>query len=153
LTSVERIAYDGFRKVPPMTQVDEPSTNAPIATLPWNVKLLGLVSLLNDTASDMIFPLLPLFMTKELGGTAAALGLMEGMSESAASVLKLYSGGWSDRAGTRKPFVVAGYLLAGLTRPIMAIVTAPWQLVGIRLASLIGKGIRTAPRDALIADS
>jgi hypothetical protein len=122
-------------------------------SLPRNVKLLGLASLFNDIASEMIYPLLPQFLLGMLGGSRFFLGIIEGVADSVASLLKLWAGAWSDRAGRRKGFVVAGYTLASLARPLVALTTAPWQLLLVRFADRVGKGLRTAPRDALIADS
>jgi MFS family permease len=127
-----------------------PRTRAP---LPRNVKLLGLASLINDVASEMIYPLLPLFLIATLGGSRVHLGVIEGAADSAASLLKLWSGGWSDRAGRRKGFVVSGYALATIARGLLGLSTAPWQVFVARVGDRIGKGIRTSPRDALIADS
>ncbi len=121
--------------------------------LPRNVKVLGLVSLLNDIASEMIFPLLPYFLLTVLPGNRFTLGVIEGAADSVASLLKLWSGGRSDQAGRRKGFVLFGYSLATLSRPFLGVIVAPWQLLAIRVADRIGKGVRTAPRDALIADS
>jgi MFS family permease len=121
--------------------------------LPRNVKLLGWASFLNDVASEMVFPLLPQFLLQVLGGNKLHLGLIEGAADTAASLLKLWSGGRSDRVGARKGFVVFGYALAALVRPVIALIVAPWQLFTIRIGDRIGKGIRTSPRDALIADS
>lgn len=121
--------------------------------LPRNVRVLGLVSLVNDIASEMIFPLLPTFLMSVLGATTVSLGVIEGAADSAASLLKLWSGGRSDRAGRRKGFVIFGYALAAVTRPLIGLVTGPGQLFAIRLADRAGKGVRTSPRDALIADS
>jgi MFS family permease len=121
--------------------------------LPRNVWLLGWTSLLNDTASEMAAPLLPSFLIGALGGDARDLGLIEGCADSTASILKLFSGGWSDRAGRRKGFVVFGYALPALVRPLLRWAVAPWHVLAIRLGDRIGKGVRTAPRDALIADS
>lgn len=122
-------------------------------TLPRNVKLLGAASLLNDVASEMIFPLMPQFLVTVLGGTRFHLGIIEGVADSVASLLKLWSGGRSDRAGRRKGFVIFGYTLAAVARPLIGIAAAPWHLFAARTADRIGKGIRTSPRDALIADS
>lgn len=121
--------------------------------LPRNVRVLGLSSLLNDIASEMIFPLLPDFLMTLASGNKFYLGVIEGLADSVASLLKLWSGSWSDRAGRRKGFVVFGYSLAALIRPWIGLVAATWQLAVIRVGDRIGKGIRTAPRDALIADS
>ena len=132
------------------TGTTTPTTEQP---LPRNVKVLGGTSLLNDVASEMVFPLLPTFLLGVLGGNKLSLGVIEGAADTAASLLKLLSGGWSDRLGRRKGFVLVGYVLAVVTRPLIGLITAPWQLFGLRTADRTGKGIRTAPRDALIADS
>jgi len=134
---------------------DSPSTADRDARreLPRNVKVLGLTSLLNDTASEIIFPLLPTFLLTALGGSFVYLGLIEGAADSIAGLLKLWAGGWSDRVRHRKRFLIFGYALAACFRPLIGLVTAPWQVLAIRTADRIGKGIRTSPRDALIADS
>jgi MFS family permease len=124
-----------------------------VAKLPANVKLLGAASLLNDIASEMIFPLMPAFLIEVLGGSKAYLGLIEGLADSISSLLRLWSGAWSDRAGWRKGFVVFGYGLTALVRPFAGVATAPWHLFTVRIFDRIGKGVRTSPRDALIADS
>src|SRR6476619_1322610 len=121
--------------------------------LPRNVKILGLASLLNDIASEMVFPLLPAFLINVLHGTKTSLGLMEGVADSVSSLLRLFSGAWSDRAGSRKAFVIFGYALAALARPLSGLAGRPWHLFATRTADRIGKGIRTSPRDAMIADS
>lgn len=126
------------------------TTNQP---LPRNVKVLGWVSFLNDVASEMIFPLLPKFLMSVLGGTVFFVGITEGTVDSVSSIVKLSSGGWSDRIGSRKGLVLFGYALAALSRPLIGVITAPWQLLFIRLSDRIGKGTRNPPRDALIADS
>ena len=101
----------------------------------------------------MIYPLLPQFLTAVLGGTWLHLGIIEGVADSASSLLKLWSGAWSDRAGWRKHFIVFGYAVATIARPLIGVVTAPWHLFVARTADRVGKGVRTSPRDALIADS
>ncbi|REJ65697.1 MAG: MFS transporter [Planctomycetota bacterium] len=121
--------------------------------LPRNVRLLGWASFLNDVASEMIYPLMPQFLITVLGGSRFHLGIIEGVADSAASLLKLWSGGWSDRVGSRKGFVVWGYAIATVSRPITGLLTAPWQLFFVRTADRVGKGVRTSPRDALIAES
>ncbi|MSR56907.1 MAG: MFS transporter [Planctomycetaceae bacterium] len=126
---------------------------SPAPPLPRNVKVLGMASLLNDTASEMIFPLLPNFLLTILGGNRFYLGLIEGAADSVASLLKLWSGGRSDRAGRRKGFILFGYSLAAIARPLVGVIFAPWQLFLVRFGDRIGKGIRTSPRDALIACS
>lgn len=117
-----------------------------------NVLWLSLVSLLNDTASEMIYPLLPFFLTTTLGASATALGVIEGAADSASSLVKLLGGWVSDRFG-RRPLVTTGYGIAGAVRPVLAAVTAPWQVLALRLTDRFGKGIRSAPRDALLAES
>lgn len=122
-------------------------------SLPANVKLLGVASLLNDVASEMIYPLMPQFLMTVLGGNRFHLGIIEGFAESVSSLLKLWSGAWSDSTGQRKGPVVFGYSLAALARPVTGLVLAPWQLFVTRTIDRVGKGLRSAPRDALIADS
>jgi MFS family permease len=122
------------------------------ASLPRNVWLLGLASLLNDTASEVIFSLTPAFL-KSIGGTPKDLGLIEGAADTVAALIKLKSGGWSDRLKTRRWFVIFGYVVAALIRPFSALAQVPWHLVSIRVVDRIGKGVRTAPRDALLAES
>lgn len=131
---------------------DSASSAAPKG-LARNVRVLGLTSLVNDIAGEMIFPLIPAFLTDVLGAGKATLGAIEGVADSTASILKLFAGGLSDRAGKRKVFVVTGYALAAVTRPLIGLATMPWQLLVVRTGDRIGKGIRTAPRDAMIADS
>ncbi|MGZ7041573.1 MAG: MFS transporter, partial [Thermoanaerobaculia bacterium] len=105
------------------------------------VKLLSLNSLLNDSASEMIFPLLPIFLTATLGASAVDVGLIEGAADGLASVLKYYAGVWSDRASKRKPLIVGGYTLAALSRGLIAAATV-WPLVLLaRLIDRTGKGI------------
>ncbi|HUP63581.1 MAG TPA: MFS transporter [Thermoanaerobaculia bacterium] len=116
------------------------------------VILLGFAALLNDTASEMLYPLLPVFLTATLGATPAVVGLIEGAADGLASILKYVAGSWSDRAGRRKPLVVSGYALATASRALIAAATM-WPLVlTARLLDRSGKGIRSAPRDAMISD-
>jgi len=121
--------------------------------IPPNVRALGVVSLLTDTSTEMVYPLLPLFLTRTLGAGVGFVGLVEGVAEATASLLKLTSGWLSDRLRRRKVLVVWGYSLSSLTRPMMAMALLPSHVLGIRFLDRIGKGIRTSPRDALIADS
>jgi MFS family permease len=116
------------------------------------VVTLGWVSFLSDVASDMIYPLLPGFLTRTLAASPAALGLIEGIAEATASFAKLLSGWWSDRARRRKPLVAAGYALAAAARPLVGLATSWLQVLAIRFSDRVGKGIRTAPRDALLSD-
>jgi MFS family permease len=113
---------------------------------------LGWVSLLTDFSSDMIYPLLPDFLTRTLGASPAIIGLIEGVAEATASITKTLSGWWSDRMARRKPLVVAGYSIAAVARPLIGLATSWIQVLAIRFADRVGKGIRTAPRDALLAD-
>lgn len=118
-----------------------------------NVFFLGLVSLLNDTSSEMIFTLLPLFLANVLGAAPTVIGLVEGVAESTASFLRIGSGWLSDKIGRRKLLAFSGYALSTAMKPLMYI-AASWGLVlGVRFTDRIGKGIRSAPRDALVADS
>lgn len=114
---------------------------------------IGLVSLFNDASSEIIYPLLPLFLATSLGASAVAIGTIEGLAESISSLLKLFAGNISDRLGKRKFLVVGGYALAALTRPLLAFAGNWHQVLAIRLGDRVGKGVRTAPRDAMIADS
>jgi MFS family permease len=118
-----------------------------------NVVILGFVSLLNDAASEMIYPLLPVFLTAVLGAGPAALGVIEGIAESTAAFLKLYSGYLSDRVKRRKGWIVAGYSLSNIIRPLIALAGTWPQVLALRFADRVGKGIRTSPRDAMIADA
>jgi len=121
------------------------------AGLPPAVKGLSLVSLFNDFASEMVYPLLPAFVTGTLGGGAALLGLLDGAADLTSAVLKVVSGRLADRPRWRGPLILAGYLTAVLVRPLIAVASAAWQVVGFRVIDRVGKGIRTPPRDALIA--
>ncbi len=121
--------------------------------LPRQVKLFGWVSLLNDFASEMIYPLLPAFVTGVLGGGAQALGALDGAAEFAAAVVKLGAGRLADRTSRRGPLIVLGYLIAVVVRPVIAVTGAAWQVIGLRVVDRLGKGLRTPPRDALIADA
>jgi MFS family permease len=118
-----------------------------------NVVILGFVSLLNDGASEMIYPLLPAFLTAVLGAGPAALGIIEGIAESTASLLKLYSGYLSDRVKKRKGWIVAGYSISNVIRPLIAFSTSWLHVLALRFSDRVGKGLRTSPRDAIIADS
>lgn len=120
--------------------------------LPAGIWMLGLVSLLMDTSSEMIHSLLPLFMVGTLGASALAVGLMEGLAESTALIVKVFSGVLSDYLGKRKALAVLGYGLAAITKPLFAIASSSGIVLAARLLDRVGKGIRGAPRDALVAD-
>lgn len=121
-------------------------------SIPRNVIALGIVSMFTDAATEMIYPLLPLFIAT-LGSGAVLLGIIEGVAETTASLLKLASGIVSDKLGKRKRLVVIGYVISSFVRPLVGMVSGAWQIALIRTADRIGKGIRTSPRDALIASS
>src|SRR5258706_15858066 len=117
-----------------------------------NVLLLGLVSLLADVSSGMVVPLLPAFLVA-LGGGAEALGIIEGAAEATASLFKYLAGRWSDRVRRLLPMAVAGYTLPAAVRPLLSLAQAPWHVLAVRCADRVGKGIRTSPRDKLLAAS
>ena len=120
--------------------------------LPRNVWILGFVSLLMDLSSEIYHALLPLFITVTLGLPVAALGAIDGIAEATASFAKLASGRLSDRSRRRKPWILAGYGLAALSKPLFPLAAGPVEVMGARFADRIGKGIRGAPRDGMIAD-
>lgn len=119
--------------------------------LPRGVWRIGWVSFFTDFASEMIYPLLPLFLTRVLGAGAMSLGVIEGVADAANSALKIAAGHLSDRWNARKPLVVFGYTLSSSVRPLMAAAGAWWQVLGLRFIDRLGKGIRGAPRDAMLA--
>src|SRR5687768_17207980 len=121
------------------------------AAIPRPVWFLGWTSLFTDAATEMIYPLLPIYLSRVLGAGAASLGIIEGVAEGVNSLLKVVSGWWSDRRGRRRPLVIAGYALSGAARPLIAL-TMTWpQVLIIRALDRTGKGIRGAPRDAMLA--
>lgn len=124
--------------------------------LPRLVLVLGVVSLLTDLSSEMILPLLPTLLLGTLGATPVIVGLVDGIADALSAVLKLVFGRLSDRSvasgGRRKPYVVAGYALSTVVRPLVALAGAPWHVVAVRAVDRVGKGVRSSPRDALIAD-
>ncbi len=122
-----------------------------LSHLPRTVWLIGLISLVNDSASEMLYPLIPLYLSAVLMAGPKALGLIEGVAEATASLLKLFSGVLMDRTRRAKPWIVVGYGLVGLGRPLIAFVTSwPWLML-IRFSDRVGKGLRTSPRDAMLA--
>jgi MFS family permease len=118
-----------------------------------NVYALGAVSFFTDVATEMIYPLLPVFLTSVLGASAGFVGVIEGAAESTAALLKLASGWWSDRVSRRKPLVVVGYVIASVVRPLIALAQTASVVLAIRVSDRIGKGLRSSARDALIAES
>lgn len=122
-----------------------------LLSLPRSVWLLGLISLVNDSASEMMYPLIPLYLSSVLMAGPRVLGLIEGIAEAVASLLKLWAGVVVDRSGHSKPWIVGGYGIAGLARPAIAFVTGWPALLALRVADRIGKAVRAAPRDALLA--
>jgi MFS family permease len=118
-----------------------------------NVRNLGWVSFFNDVSSEMIYPLLPLFLTQVLGAGVLFVGLIEGIAESVSSFLKLFSGWLSDRFQKRKGIIFFGYSLASITRPFMGLATSAYHVLILRFVDRVGKGTRTSPRDALVSQS
>ena len=118
-----------------------------------NVFIAGLVSFFMDVSSEMIYPLVPLFLSNVLGVNKSIIGLIEGIAESTASLLKVFSGWFSDRIGNRKWLMAAGYSISTLSRPIVSLATGWQHILGSRFMDRFGKGVRTAPRDAIIAES
>ena len=124
-----------------------------IVSLPRTVWLIAIISLVNDSASDMLYPQIPLYLTSVLMAGPKALGIIEGIAEATSSVFKLFSGVIVDRTRRTKPWIVIGYALAGFGRPLIAFVSSWTGLLLIRFADRIGKGLRSSPRDALLATS
>ena len=125
----------------------------PSKRLPRTVVVIGFVSLLNDFASEMVVPLIPLLLVTVLAAGPVALGLIEGVADTVSNLLKLWAGRHSDlRHRRRKPYIIAGYLLSNLARPLIGIAGSWFAVLTIRVTDRVGKGVRTAPRDALVAD-
>ncbi|MGE5404054.1 MAG: MFS transporter, partial [Candidatus Saccharibacteria bacterium] len=118
-----------------------------------NIIMAGLVSFFSDIAGYMIAPVLPLFLVGALGASTTLVGLIEGVSEATASLLKIFSGWFSDKIGKRKPLLIIGYTLSNVIRPAFGFTTSWMQVLVLKFSDKVGKGLRTAPRDALIADS
>ncbi|MHB8792948.1 MAG: MFS transporter [Thermoleophilia bacterium] len=131
----------------------DPEPGSPVPGVSRNVFILGITSFLTDLSSEIIYPLVPLFLTTTLGAPVAVVGLIEGIAESTASILKVFSGWVSDRWRRRRPLTIIGYGISALAKPLLA-ATGSWpQVLSLRFGDRLGKGIRVAPRDALIADS
>jgi MFS family permease len=126
----------------------EPAEKPPIPRPVW---FLGWTSLFTDAATEMIYPLLPVYLSRVLGATAVSLGIIEGVAEGVNSLLKVLSGYWSDRVRRRRPIVIGGYTLSSIARPFIAVTTTWPQVLVIRALDRVGKGIRGAPRDVLLA--
>ena len=135
------------------TPPPEPARTRARARLPLAVILLGFTSLFTDVGTEMIFPLLPVFLTEVLKAGPAYIGLVEGAADTVSSLLKLASGVVADRVPRRKPLVLLGYGLSSAVRPFVALATQPWHVLAVRVTDRVGKGIRGSPRDALIADA
>lgn len=131
---------------------DQPRRAQPSDALPPVVVALGAVSFCTDVAGEMIVPLLPTFLAS-LGGSHLALGVLQGLSDLVVAGLKLCSGWISDRQARRRPWILFGYSLSAVLRPLYAVVASPWAAVAVRTADRVGKGLRQAPRDALLADA
>jgi len=130
----------------------DPAPPSARAALPGTVWAVGLVSLFMDVSSEIVHSLLPLFLTTTLGASVAFVGLIDGIAESTASISKVFSGFISDRIGRRRPLILLGYGLAAISKPLFALAGSASVVLGARFADRIGKGLRGAPRDALIAD-
>jgi MFS family permease len=124
-----------------------------IFSLPRTVWLIGLISFLNDVASEMVYPLMPLYLATVLMAGPKALGIIEGVAEASSSVFKLVSGVIVDRTKKAKPWIILGYILAGLSRPLIVIANSWLWVAAIRFTDRIGKGLRSSPRDALLAET
>ena len=122
-------------------------------SLPRTVWLIGLISFVNDAASEMLYPLMPLYLATVLMTGPKALGLIEGVAEATSSIFKLVSGVIVDRTKKTKPWIVIGYFLAGIGRPLIAIANSWTWVLCIRFTDRLGKGLRSSPRDALLAES
>src|SRR5258705_1022298 len=126
----------------------EPAEKPPT---PPPVGFRGGTSLFTDAAAEMIYPLLPVYLSRVLGATAVSLGIIEGVAEGVNSLLKVFSGYWSDRVRRRRPIVIGGYALSSIARPFIAVTTTWPQVLVVRALDRVGKGIRGAPRDVLLA--
>jgi MFS family permease len=133
--------------------IEKAPAAARVPRLPPTIILLGFTSLFTDVGTEMIFPLLPVFLTETLRAGPTYLGLVEGAADAISSLMKLASGSLADVLPRRKPLVVFGYGLASAARPFVALATKPWHALAVRVTDRVGKGLRSSPRDALIADA
>ncbi len=136
-----------------MDVIERAPSAARRSRLPLAVVLLGFTSLFTDIGTEMIFPLLPVFLTETLRAGPAYLGIVEGAADTVSSLLKLASGVIADVSPRRKPLILFGYGLASAARPFVALATRPWHVLAVRVTDRVGKGVRSSPRDALIADA
>src|SRR5512135_1159004 len=127
-----------------------PRFRSRLGALPRNVWAVKLTSFMTDVSSEMLFPLLPLFLSNVLGAKTGVVGVVEGVAETTASLLKVISGRLSDRVGRRKGLAVGGYVVSTLAKPLLLVARVWGAVLGIRFIERLGKGLRTAPRDALI---
>lgn len=145
-----------FSKIMRPSSIRHPPSSVPargsLHALPKGVWVLGFGSLLMDTSSELVHSLLPIFMATVLGASMATIGVIEGVAEATASITKVFSGGLSDYLGKRKPLVVLGYGLSAVTKLVFPLASTLWWVFSARFVDRVGKGIRGAPRDALIAD-
>ncbi|MBL7063215.1 MAG: MFS transporter, partial [Anaerolineae bacterium] len=135
-----------------MLPSESESTSSGIRSLPRNVWAVSLTSFFMDISSEMVINILPLFLSNVLGVKTNVIGLIEGVAEATASLLKVFSGYLSDKLRSRKWLAVAGYALSALSKPFFYFANSWGAVAGVRWADRVGKGIRTAPRDALVAD-
>ncbi|WP_374685651.1 MFS transporter [Promineifilum sp.] len=133
--------------------MSSPPPRSPAPPLPRNIWIMTVASFLTDVSSDMINNLIPLFLANALGARTGTIGLVEGVAESTSSFIKLLSGWWSDRVISRKPPTVIGYAISAFSKPLLVLANSWLPVLGVRFADRLGKGVRTAPRDALLADS
>lgn len=139
--------------MPPQAEKTSGNGRLRLRTLPRNVWSVTATSFLTDISSEMILNLLPLFLANVLGVRTGLIGFIEGIAETAASLLKVFSGWLSDVIGKRKRLAVAGYGISTVAKPFLYVATSWWAVLAVRFADRVGKGVRTAPRDALVADS
>src|SRR5713226_5904447 len=142
------------RRVMPMEKIEPESTpTQPRLSLPRNVWIVTATSFLTDVSTEMIVNLVPLFLANVLGVSTGVIGLIDGIAETTASLFKVFSGWLSDRLGTRKWITVSGYSLSAFSKPFLYLANSWIAVLAVRFADRVGKGIRTSPRDALLADS
>ena len=151
ITITQRVASENHRRVCPKPSELRVSLGE-MSLLHRSVFALGWVSFLTDLSAEMIYPLLPTFLATVLGATAMQLGIIEGIAETISALLKWFSGAWADRLKHRKPLILLGYALSSISRPLVGFASSWTQVLGIRMSDRVGKGIRSSPRDALIAD-